>query len=190
MIDLRIIFVHCISNSIYVGSAGFPQLSSTFTLDRFPTSLINPLTFSATNRLQQWKKFRATQKPGGAATTTGTAGAAGGEAGPSGSASRGSTGTRGSPGAGGREEIKQLKKTVPGWAGVSSRPTSATGGSVRIIVLVMNKISNCRHRHHRRGLPIDPHRVLQPRACRGNRPERYHFHNSFELSRVALIHVP
>ncbi|KAF8371491.1 egl-23 [Pristionchus pacificus] len=78
---------------------------------------------------KQWKKFRATQKPGGAATTTGTAGAAGGEAGPSGSASRGSTGTRGSPGAGGREEIKQLKKTVPGWAGVSSRPTSATGGS-------------------------------------------------------------
>ncbi|GMS97748.1 hypothetical protein PENTCL1PPCAC_19923, partial [Pristionchus entomophagus] len=75
---------------------------------------------------KQWKKFRATQKPGGAAAAA--AGAAG-PGGTRGAGTSGAAGTRGSPGAGGREEIKQLKKTVPGWAGVSSRPTSATGGS-------------------------------------------------------------
>ncbi|GMR63255.1 hypothetical protein PMAYCL1PPCAC_33450, partial [Pristionchus mayeri] len=70
---------------------------------------------------KQWKKFRATQKPGGAAAGASGIGAA--------------TKPSGGPilprvaSSSGREEIKQLKKTVPGWAGVSSRPTSATGST-------------------------------------------------------------
>ncbi|GMT26169.1 hypothetical protein PFISCL1PPCAC_17466 [Pristionchus fissidentatus] len=73
---------------------------------------------------KQWKKFRATQKPGGAAA--GTTASAGASQAPS------TSGTAGAPRvsralstAGGREEIKQLKKTVPGWAGVNRSPSAA-----------------------------------------------------------------